>query len=194
MGVEVAEPLLQDGIPRGSYKGVVTVYYNEAKIFLAKSPEFKGPDPSTGGVVRTDRTGALIRRKKRMLGCEALKGLDVFLVESVQLDKPPGRRCDHSPKPYADDELWRGHVHHGGHALFHARCGRGGRRGIRTALVMRRHGNTQLPQFLSHNLNVLLYVAVGHGGFNRLWLDESERLSRHVCLASEPGSPGQRAW
>ena len=52
-------------MPRGAYKGVVIVRYNEAQLFLAKATDFKEPDDSDANVsYRVDKTGALVRRMK----------------------------------------------------------------------------------------------------------------------------------
>ncbi|KAK9802802.1 hypothetical protein WJX73_008081 [Symbiochloris irregularis] len=56
----------KDGIPRGAYRGVVTVRQGNARIFIAPSSKFKPPDPNAvKSAVKTDSTGALVRKRDR---------------------------------------------------------------------------------------------------------------------------------
>ncbi|KAK9812907.1 hypothetical protein WJX72_005613 [[Myrmecia] bisecta] len=56
----------KDGVPRAAYKGVVTVFIEQARIFIGPSPSFKPPkliDLSDKPVL-VDQTGALLRGRK----------------------------------------------------------------------------------------------------------------------------------
>lgn len=65
----------KDGIPRGGYHGVVSIRLGQARIFIAPSPTFRPPDPTTEGAgTRTDATGALVRRKDRKAAMNLGKG------------------------------------------------------------------------------------------------------------------------
>lgn len=56
----------KDGVPRGGYRGVATIRWEAARIFIAPSPSFRPPDPNAEkGDAKTDATGALIRKRDR---------------------------------------------------------------------------------------------------------------------------------
>ena len=52
--------LVQDGVPRGGYNGVVVVRWDTARLFFARSKDFKAPE-KTEAVQKLDRSGALVR-------------------------------------------------------------------------------------------------------------------------------------
>lgn len=56
---------MQDGIPRGGYRGIVSVTLGAAKIYLAPSSDFKSQLNSSTADFKVDATGALVRRKQR---------------------------------------------------------------------------------------------------------------------------------
>ena len=58
-------PCLCAGIPRAGYHGVVTVAYEEARIFIAPSMNFTEPQRDPDAVTRFDSTGAILRGSRR---------------------------------------------------------------------------------------------------------------------------------
>eukprot|EP01026_Neomeris_dumetosa_P073550 TRINITY_DN7582_c0_g1_i3.p1 TRINITY_DN7582_c0_g1~~TRINITY_DN7582_c0_g1_i3.p1 ORF type:complete len:551 (+),score=89.84 TRINITY_DN7582_c0_g1_i3:831-2483(+) len=54
----------KDGVPRGAYNGIVSVRYEDARIFLAPGPDFQATAQVPEGVrVVVDQTGAVVRKK-----------------------------------------------------------------------------------------------------------------------------------
>jgi len=53
---------VQDGVPRGGYKGVVVVRWDNARLFFAPAKDFVAPE-KTEAVQKLDQSGAVVRKK-----------------------------------------------------------------------------------------------------------------------------------
>lgn len=59
---------MQDGVPRGGYKGVVTIRWEKARLLLAPSPNFHAVViENNATLVKVDATGAIVRGKRRTI-------------------------------------------------------------------------------------------------------------------------------
>jgi hypothetical protein len=67
MGEDFGSPserygVVQDGVPRGGYNGVVVVRWDDARLFFAPGKDFKAPE-ETEDVQKLDQSGAVVRKK-----------------------------------------------------------------------------------------------------------------------------------